>query len=272
MREPRRLKELSAALPPALSQGLEGAPAGPTELEQRMLLQNLCSTLGVALAPPSVAVSSASNASSAANVSAGLGTQASTVVGLATKSGVSILIWFGGGLAVGTVLSAAALLSPGRPLPQPSASSRPEPKAWSAARSAPAQAPTASASAAFPEPELDAGVRGPRPAPGSALRSPTREKPLEKPETEGAGEFPLLRSAQQTLSTDPLRSLDQCAAHAMQFPSGVMAQEREMIAIEALLRLGRIQQANARASTFLRQFPGSAHATRLENLLQREKF
>jgi hypothetical protein len=98
------------------------------------------------------------------------------------------------------------------------------------------------------------------------------DKSREQPAAEPDGEFSLLRSAQQSLRVDPQRALDLCAAHTTQFPSGVMVQEREMIAIEALLRLGRIQQANARAATFSKSFPGSAHAARLENLLQGGKF
>ncbi|HKO51022.1 MAG TPA: hypothetical protein VJV79_25110 [Polyangiaceae bacterium] len=272
MTEPRRLKELSTALPFELSQALDDAPADPSELEQQMLLQSLGSTLGIALSLPSVAASPLS-AASAANVSAGFGAQVSTAVSLATKPGVAFLIWFGGGLTLGTVLSAAALLSSQLPSPRPEASNRTATSGL-ATRSRPAMviAPTAKASAALPESDLDAGVRASPPSTETAMRSSTRDKSREQPAAEADSEFSLLRNAQQSLNMDPQRALELCAAHARRFPSGVMVQEREMIGIEALLRLGRIQQADARASTFLRLFPGSAHAARLKNLLQRSKF
>jgi hypothetical protein len=274
MREPRRLKEHPTALPFELSQALEGAPGGPTELEQQALLQSLGSTLGVALALPSVAanLNAASSAASAANVSAGLAAQVSTAVGLATKPGVSFLIWFVGGLTLGTALAATAVFSAQSPRPQANASNRPAASAWLARRTTPALAPTALAAAAAAEPELDAENRVSQPAPESVPRSPSRDKPREQPAAEADSEFSLLRSAQQSLKADPLRALELCATHATQFPSGGMVQEREMIAIEALLRLGRRPQADARASAFLRLFPGSAHAARLATLLQQSKF
>jgi len=276
MTEPRRLNEHSTALPFELSQALKGAPGGPTELEQQALLQSLGATLGIALALPPLAanLSAAASTASAAKVSAGLAAQVSTAVSLATKPGVSFLLWFAGGLTLGTALAATAMLSAQSPRPQVAVSNRPAPSAMLATRGTPAMvnAPAASASAALAEPELEAKVPGSRPAPESAPRSPTRDKSAAQPAAETDSEFSLLRSAQQTLKADPLQALELCAAHTTRFPSGAMVQEREMIAIEALLRLGRVQQAEARASTFRRLFPGSAHAARLEHLLQRGKF
>jgi len=274
MTEPRRLKDLSTALPLALSQALKGAPEGPTELEQRALLQSLGSTLGITLALPSGAakLAAASSASSAVNITANLGARASTAVGLAAKPGISSLIWLGGGLALGTVLSATALFSAQLLSPQPSSSKLAAPSVSSATRSARAPAMTASAASAFTSPELDAGTPAARPTPESAPRPPMRKPARERQVTETDTEFSLLRRAQQLLRTDPQRALDLCAAHSAQFSAAGMVQEREMIAIEALLRLRRIQEANARASTFVRLFPHSAHTSRLEQLLQRSKF
>ncbi|MET0792442.1 MAG: hypothetical protein ABW061_13055, partial [Polyangiaceae bacterium] len=57
------------------------------------------------------------------------------------------------------------------------------------------------------------------------------------------------------------------AEHAREFPAGVLTQEREVIAIDALLRLGRRSEAEARAASFHRQFPASAHGRRVDVLL-----
>jgi hypothetical protein len=49
----------------------------------------------------------------------------------------------------------------------------------------------------------------------------------------------------------------------------MLVQEREMIAIEALLKTGNRAEANARASSFRSQFPASSHIRRLDTLLPR---
>jgi hypothetical protein len=51
------------------------------------------------------------------------------------------------------------------------------------------------------------------------------------------------------------------------FPSGTFAQEREVLRIEALTRVGREDEARARARAFLSAHPESAHRPRLERLL-----
>jgi outer membrane protein assembly factor BamD (BamD/ComL family) len=56
-------------------------------------------------------------------------------------------------------------------------------------------------------------------------------------------------------------------AHAAQFPDGSLSQEREVVAIQALLALGRPEDARARAARFAQRWPGSAHLRRIEVLL-----
>jgi outer membrane protein assembly factor BamD (BamD/ComL family) len=50
------------------------------------------------------------------------------------------------------------------------------------------------------------------------------------------------------------------------FPGGGVRQEREALAIEALVRLGRIAEASRRARDFGRDFPGSPFAARVKSL------
>jgi outer membrane protein assembly factor BamD (BamD/ComL family) len=61
-----------------------------------------------------------------------------------------------------------------------------------------------------------------------------------------------------------LRALDE---HRARFPRGTFVQEREVLAIEALVHLGRRQEAKARADAFARAFPASAHRRRIAVLL-----
>lgn len=106
-------------------------------------------------------------------------------------------------------------------------------------------------------PESDAGARS----------SPTRPKALPSVAAEGPSELELLREAQRLQASDPAAALVVVARHLRLFPSGILAQEREMVAIDALMRLGHGEAARARAATFLRRYPGSVHALRIRELV-----
>lgn len=84
-------------------------------------------------------------------------------------------------------------------------------------------------------------------------------------------ELTLLRRAQESLTPAPSRALALCEEHARRYPSGALQQERELIAVVALLRRGDLKGAHARALRFERAFPGSMHAQRLRALLADHK-
>jgi outer membrane protein assembly factor BamD (BamD/ComL family) len=77
----------------------------------------------------------------------------------------------------------------------------------------------------------------------------------------------LLERAQDALRARPAEALALCNDHAKRFPNGMLVQEREMVAIEALVKVGRRDEARARADRFKARFPGSTHARRLDVLL-----
>jgi hypothetical protein len=79
----------------------------------------------------------------------------------------------------------------------------------------------------------------------------------------------LLHRAQDSLESNPAQTLALCAEHARRFPSGAFTQEREVLAIDALLRLGRRSEAQARAERFIKANPASAHKRRIDELLGR---
>jgi len=81
------------------------------------------------------------------------------------------------------------------------------------------------------------------------------------------GEVKLLRRAHAELGTDPAEALSLCDAHARRYPRGLLVQESEVIAIDALTRLGRRPEAEARAHRFASTFPTSAHLARIETIL-----
>jgi hypothetical protein len=81
-------------------------------------------------------------------------------------------------------------------------------------------------------------------------------------------EIALLQTAQSALRGSPLSALGLADRHAALFATGTLAQEREVIAIEALLALHRSDEATERAGRFFREFPNSAHRPRIEALLR----
>ena len=116
------------------------------------------------------------------------------------------------------------------------------------------------------------GADAPAAGPSSTLgANPTRSSPAY-----GDGPFPsaratevdLLDRAQDALSSRPGEALALADEHAVRYPAGVLAQEREVIAIDALVRLGRPGDARARADRFFRDFPASAHRPRIDAILE----
>lgn len=81
-------------------------------------------------------------------------------------------------------------------------------------------------------------------------------------------ELSILNRAQDALAQAPRRALTLATEHAQGFPQGVFAQEREVIAIEALLKLQRTGDATVRGEAFLTAFPGSTHAPRVQQMLR----
>lgn len=82
-----------------------------------------------------------------------------------------------------------------------------------------------------------------------------------------ADEVKLLERAQDALRTRPDEALALCNDHARAYPNGMLAQEREVIAVEALVKTGRVDEARARAAKFKARWPGSSHARRIETLV-----
>jgi hypothetical protein len=80
-------------------------------------------------------------------------------------------------------------------------------------------------------------------------------------------EAALLESARADLSTDPARALATLGVHASEFPSGVLATEREVLTIDALRRLGRVAEARERARALLARSHGSPYERRIQGIL-----
>jgi hypothetical protein len=84
---------------------------------------------------------------------------------------------------------------------------------------------------------------------------------------QGQSEIALLRDARATLPVDPAEALAITERHRAAFPRGSLGQEREIIAITALVKLGRADAARQRAEGFRKAYPHSAYLVQLERIL-----
>jgi len=97
----------------------------------------------------------------------------------------------------------------------------------------------------------------------ASARSNVREPSPEQAEGE---EIALLARAHEALPGRPTDSLALCREHEQRFVSGHFAQEREAVAIEALVYLNRKPEAERRFASFLARYPTSSHRGHLEDL------
>ena len=81
-------------------------------------------------------------------------------------------------------------------------------------------------------------------------------------------ELELIGGAGRALKSDPVRALSLVSEHQKLYPAGALAEEREVIAIEALARLGNASLARARADRFSLAFPRSAHLARVSRAIE----
>lgn len=63
-------------------------------------------------------------------------------------------------------------------------------------------------------------------------------------------------------------ALTQLEQHEKSFPDSSLAQERDVLRIEALVKLGRREEAATRVDAFKKRWPTSTHLVRLEALLR----
>ena len=88
-----------------------------------------------------------------------------------------------------------------------------------------------------------------------------------RPAEDPGDELALLEEARNALGGDPARTLALADTHAKRFVRPSFVQERERLAIEALVRLDRRAEAEERANRFEATYPHSAHLARVRALV-----
>jgi hypothetical protein len=186
----------------------------------------------------------------------------------ATPAAAGVLLWvqhLALGAVLGTVVSVGAVAARGvlfrKEAPRPVTSSAPS----AAARPrAVAPDPPPRETSAGPEP---LAPPSPRNVPLSTGRPSASATPSEDDGV--AREAALLESARRSLQ-EPQRALSLLARHQHEFPRGVLAVERELLVIEALVRAGRRGEAEKRGAQLRMRAPGNLYAERLERLLEKQ--
>jgi hypothetical protein len=237
--DPPRLAD-STDTPPELRNLLSSARSDlPNDNQVKRVAARLGPLLG--LGAIGVLGQSALTASGTA-AQGGAGATAATAIGIGKIAGVVLL---GGALAGGTWWWSAGHGS--APSPQPSAAPHPV-----------AVAPTPPRQVAVP-PVDSTPAAAPSVADSADAHPATRPAPP-------VSEAQLLQRARAALTTDPALALRLTEMHKARFGSGQLAQEREVIAIDALERLKRTNEAKARASQFHSEFPDSVHQHKVDEI------
>jgi hypothetical protein len=240
---PPRWLDQDAELPRELLEGLRGcAEDAPSSVQRARMQENLLRGVASATSP-------------AGNALVKLGAF-SLVVGCT----LGALWWWNARWPAGP-----APAGPARPLASEAAPAVPAPAATAAPSAEPETLMPASADASLEPVAPDLTARPPAASPHlKAGRAPAGKPP---PHVDAAGELELLTRARRALGSAPERSLALVAEHARTYHEGTFAQERELLGIEALVKLQRMDEARLRAARFARRYPRSAHLPRLDVLV-----
>jgi hypothetical protein len=234
-----------------LGQGIEAARSSrPSDEELKALERRVLAGIGVSVAT-AAAVQGAKGARRAATWFSGGTTK--LVLALTVAAAVG-----GGAVVIGHKMNQAgshqdATLTPAPAVDRAAPEIRPSTQA--AARPAPAEVAA---------PVVDVAHE---PAAGKA-RPAARAHGHSAVAAASDDEIPLLERAHRALSGSPAVALRLATEHARRFPSSSLDQERELIAVTALVDLGRTAEARRLARRFADQHPGSAYVGRIENILR----
>jgi hypothetical protein len=138
-----------------------------------------------------------------------------------------------------------------------------------ATNSSPAAAPSSQAVPAATAPEAQTPAKDER-APAANGRHAAPAEATSITEDALAGEAKLLNQAHAAMSSDPRQAYAFASAHAKRYPRGQLAAERELIMVQALVKLGRVGEAETRARALRKSAPSRIYGERLDAILKGE--
>lgn len=173
---------------------------------------------------------------------------------------------------------AAALYISSSPSPSSNAPA-PTPAYPMAQEEAPAKTPAPEASEPAKKPEMiraeELEVEKAPPAPVKMVQRPALA-PSGEPEADAGGRSDLLqrevahlKTVRQALASDPARALSLANAGHAEFKGGVLYQEREALALQALNALGRRAELEQRGARYLESFPSGSFSDQVRGMLER---
>lgn len=98
---------------------------------------------------------------------------------------------------------------------------------------------------------------------------PSEPPAADVPTAPSEAELSELAIAEDALGWNPALALHLADLDGLRLPKSAVAPEREVIAIDALMRLDRIEEARGRAARFARLYPGSAYLAHVAALVAR---
>jgi hypothetical protein len=238
--------------------------AGVPHEQAERIYARVLATAGVASA---IAVA---GASAAAKSGGAAGTAATTAGGAASAAGgaaSALSIKVVAGLAIASYVAGAGTVVLVRPNPVAITARPLAPEVDASALGVPPVSPRLVETAA-PVAQEDAGVVAPTPLPSpSALVVPGSSS-----DTALAEERSLIDRARSALARgDSSSSLEACDLHARKFPRGRLSEERELLAVQALVRSHALDAARARAGRFRTNYPKSMFLPALSRMVPEEK-
>jgi hypothetical protein len=105
-----------------------------------------------------------------------------------------------------------------------------------------------------------------QPQPQGGKTGPEAAQEKVKP-TAPPSEIELLHRAQVALQGRPREAFQLTQEHRRYYPAGEFAQERDALAIQALMRAGETEKARDLAASFIRSYPSSPHAHRFREAM-----
>ncbi|WP_437814625.1 tetratricopeptide repeat protein [Sorangium sp. So ce1078] len=194
-----------------------------------------------------------------------VGATAGSSAAAATKAGAGSLLSPALAIKAAAALVSGGLVLGGGYWALSSSTEAPAPRRAAGPEPAPAVAPQAPV----------APPAEPRALPEPPVAAPAEAEPIRRPSGPKPTETDLLRAESALLmqARAELRSGDAAAAAAtlerlrVQFPKGVLRQEREVLAIDVLAARGDAQEAKRRARAFINRYPGSPHSAKLKRFL-----